>query len=97
MSKKARKLTKIEKLQHELERRGTMTHKEMVKFLLRGTGNMYEYARKDYDSQLYGRKVNGEFREGFLYRSCRKTDDGAWRLKKKKEKTQRVFGSVVWF
>lgn len=53
MAKK--RVTKTEKLVREVEKRGVMSHKNIVKFLLRGTGNEYTSdTRTHYDSMLYG-------------------------------------------
>lgn len=50
-----KRVTKTEKLLREVERRGSMSHKNIVKFLLRGTGNEYNSStRTHYDSMLYG-------------------------------------------
>lgn len=50
-----RRMTKTEKLLRAVERNGGMTHKEIVQFLLRGTGNPYgPQTRTRYDSMLYG-------------------------------------------
>ncbi len=68
-----RRKTKSEKLLTELRRRGEMTHKQMVQFLLRGTGNKYsERTRRYYDPMLYG-SWNGA--PGFLSTYCSRTGD----------------------
>lgn len=76
MAKK--KKTKSEKLQTELRRRGTMTHAQMVRFLLRGTGAQYSSkTRNYYDPMLYGR----EDRLGFLEQYCTKNRDGSYSVR----------------
>lgn len=68
MAKK--RTTKAQKLRKFL---GTpKTHKQIVQFLLRGTGNRYnETTRKYYDPMLYGTPAG----TGFLYQECYQYSD----------------------
>ncbi len=55
-----------------------MTHEEIVKYLLRGTGVKYDpTTRKYFDSTLYGTKNRVGVLEGF----CWRRKDGAWKVK----------------
>jgi hypothetical protein len=57
---------------------GGMTHEEIVKFLLRGTGHKYTpTTRKYFDSTLYGTKARVGVLEGFCWRK----KDGSWKVK----------------
>lgn len=71
--------SKLDKLLTEMRRRGSMTHKEMVQFLLRGTGNRYnETTRKYYDGVLYNTYGATRTRYGLLGNFCQKNADGTW-------------------
>jgi len=80
MSKK-KKTTKVEKLLREMKTRA-MTHKEIVQFLLRGTGRKYsDSTRRAYDSTLY----DTPNRDGVLGRFCVQRGDGTWKVNKSTE------------
>jgi hypothetical protein len=69
---------KIESLLVEIRERGSMSHKEMVEFLLTGTDHFYnEKTRKHYDSILYGNKD----RYGVLNRYCKRVGHGRWAIR----------------
>lgn len=70
------RLTKRQKLVQEVSKRGSMTHKQIVQFLLRGTGNKYgPDTRKYYDSYLYGTAD----RLGVFQVELVQSDDGTYR------------------
>lgn len=78
MAKK--KVAKVEKLLNEMKKRGSMTHKDAVKFLLRGTGRAYsDETRRLYDSTLYGTLS----RVGVFERWCVQNKDGSYRVRAK--------------
>lgn len=71
------RLTNTEKLLREIKRRGTMTRKDMVKYLLQlnGSGATSYLENKDrgtYSALIYGTSK----REGITERFCAKTEDG---------------------
>jgi hypothetical protein len=74
--------TKTEKLLREIQKAGKtgLSHKEIVKFLLRGTGRKYSAdTRRLFDSRLYGTNS----RTGVLERCERNFKNGNYTLSKK--------------
>lgn len=74
----AKKTPKIQKLLEKMvdER---LTHEQMVRFLLRGTGKTYDRStRRMFDSNLYGNSN----RVGVLERYCRRYRDGSWKVRR---------------
>lgn len=74
--------TKTEKLLKEIQKAGKkgLSHKDIVKFLLRGTGRKYGAdSRRLFDSRLYGTST----RTGVLERCDRNYDNGNYTLSKK--------------
>lgn len=70
-----KRVTKTEKLLNEVKKRGSMSHKDIVKFLLRGTGNDYNSdTRTHYDSMLYGTSS----RDGIFDTRLFRNDDGTY-------------------
>jgi hypothetical protein len=77
-----RRTTKTEKLLREIQKAGKtgLSHKEIVKFLLRGTGRKYgPETRRLFDSRLYGTNS----RSGVLERCDRNFKNGNYTLSKK--------------
>lgn len=74
-----KRTTKSEKLLRAIQKSGNkgLSHKEIVKFLLRGTGRVYsEETRRLYDSQLYGTRT----RTGLLDSCSKDWDTGRYTL-----------------
>lgn len=76
----AKRLTKLERLLRTIGERGSMTHKEIVQYLLRGTGNRYnDTTRKYYDGLLYTSR-GARTRYGILPQFCVQNLDGSYSL-----------------
>ncbi len=76
--KQMTRMTKMEKLLNKIKEEGGMTHEDIVRFLLKSSGNQYNpTTRSWFDSNLYGTKT----REGVLERFCRKLRNGKWKMK----------------
>lgn len=76
----ARKPTpKLQKLLNEIKRRGSMTRKEMVEFLIPGNDYTPNRDRGTYNAQLYGTRD----REGIIERFLRQRKDGSYSVRRK--------------
>lgn len=77
-TKKKSKTPKIQRLLNTMKDVGGLTHEQIVKFLLRGTGKKYDTTtRKYFDSTLYGTN----FREGVFERFCWRLKNGKWKIR----------------
>lgn len=85
MSEKKRgrkKMRLMERLLREIDRRGGMTHREMVAYLMRASGfgpygKSTRAERRRYDKELYG----SWDRCGVLENYCTSRDDDTWVLR----------------
>lgn len=100
-AKKTPRVTKMDLLLKEFELRRKMTHKEIVTYL-RDISNIVScLSRTNYSSELYGRysytgKTKGMFKPGFLYRNCRKTRDGSWKILPRKSRKESFQVKAEW-
>jgi hypothetical protein len=76
--KTVEKKSKIHRLLLNMKKVGGMTHEQMVKFLLAGTGIEYDQTtRKYFDSTLYGTRT----RTGALENFCWRKKNGVWKVR----------------